>query len=81
MLKQGWFDTAVGGDVAFPCFSYTTGFHDTWGQPELFVTGIPPIQAHVVFEAIVEDLKNGKVLVEGFDSNVLHGVAVKFMKS
>lgn len=65
MLSQirefGWRTTHVASDTSTePCFTYSTGFWKTLGQPEVIVFDFPPALAHDVIGQMFNKLKQGE---------------------
>jgi len=60
-------------------FTYTVGFSEHDGHPEMIVLGLPPTVAHQLLYGLYERVAAGERFADGeTDSNVLDGYDVRF---
>jgi len=58
----GWhFINVLEGEYTYQ-YTYTIGLYQTYGHPELFISGLPTELSSAILNNIVEDIKSGKQL-------------------
>jgi len=56
--KHGWHTVGI-EDESGPCFAYSVGLCEAFGQPEIIVVGLRPEVAHGMINRVVEQIKEG----------------------
>jgi hypothetical protein len=65
IAREGWAMAGVGTKKAARTYVYTAGLQKTFAHPDLIMFGIPPTQAHGVFDVIAQRVKEGEPVHEG----------------
>jgi len=62
--KHGWTAIYVGDYATAPTWTYTLGFEETLGQPEIVIFDIPQESANSLLWTAFEELKSGELVLE-----------------
>ena len=64
--REGWaIDTVAGRADTFPRYSFTIGFEDRFGFPEVCVVGLSPVACRGLFDLVADALAGGTALPVG----------------
>ena len=61
----GWLVIKIEEDREGPSFAFTVGLYQTFTQPEVIITGLPPDRAHTILNLIGEAMRRGERFEEG----------------
>lgn len=75
IAKYGWHCLHIASAEADEqSFSYSIGFTQSYGAPEVMIFGLPRAQAHALLNACAAALSNGhRIAIDTEDSNLLAG--------
>lgn len=77
----GWHCVNVIEDDSHPPWSYTIGFYETWGFPELIVIGRSRATAHYMLNTIADKLDNNeRPPLDQPTGNLLTGMKCRFIE-
>lgn len=62
--KHGWTAIYVGDYASAPTWTYTLGFEETLGQPEIVIFDIPQDSANSVLWTVFQELKRGELVLK-----------------
>lgn len=78
--NYGWHVVNVLGDEMYPSFSYSVGFYDTFGHPEVIFIGLKTDLAHLLINNIGETIREGFTFQGNvFYSNILDNFQCKMI--
>lgn len=63
ITERGTYNISVLGDDRSLGWSYSTGMYDTWGQPEIIMTGFPSGLAGSILDDVADLYKDGESIV------------------
>ena len=76
--QHGWFCTGVLEEPKKPGFSYSTGFWNKAGQPELVIFGLTNEIAHQVLWGVFKNIQSGQTLPVGKPSDAVFEGSVAY---